>query len=47
MYEHIINEEIIAVHQLCKLVLMHHAVLVVDGTAHTDDEVEETEKSRL
>ena len=48
MYEHIINEEIIAVHQLCKLVvLIHYAFLVVDRTPLTDDEVEETEKSRL
>ena len=47
MYEHIINEEIIAVHQLCKLVLIHYAFLLVDRTTLIDDKVEETEKSRL
>ena len=43
MYEHIINEEIIAVHQLFKLVFIHYAFLVVDRTALTDDKLEETE----
>ena len=41
IYEHIINEEIIAVHYLCKLVLIHYAFLLVDRTTHIDDKVEQ------